>query len=62
MESVGREGVAGARSRWHVPRALGVVWVTEEKITALRGVWFSFWLRGRAVIVGATVKSDKKNL
>lgn len=38
--------------------ALGVVWVIEEKVTALCGVWFSFW--GRAVVVGATVKSDKK--
>lgn len=60
MESVGREEVTGVRSRWCVPRALGVVWVIEEKIAALCGVWFSFWLQGRAVVAGIAVKRDKK--
>lgn len=59
MESVGIEGVAGARSGWRMPRALAVVWVIKKKITALYCVWFSFWLWGR-VVVGAAMKNDKK--
>lgn len=60
MESVGIEGLAGVRSGWRMPRALAVVWVIKEKITALYCVWFSFWLWGRVVVVGAAMKSDKK--
>lgn len=60
MESGGSEGVAGARSGWRMPRALGVVWVIEEKITALYCVWFSFLTTGESCCSRGCSESDKE--